>query len=37
MAVEESSVIAAASNAAKMARKLGGFKTDVLGTEKILH
>lgn len=32
MAVEESSVIAAASNAAKMARKLGGFKTSNTGS-----
>ena len=32
MAVEESSVIAAASNAAKMAKKLGGFKTSNTGS-----
>ncbi len=35
MAIEESSVIAAASNAAKFWLKRGGFKTRVLGTEKI--
>jgi hydroxymethylglutaryl-CoA reductase len=35
MAIEESSVIAAASKAAKFWLKRGGFKTQVLGTEKI--
>lgn len=35
MAIEESSVIAAASKAAKFWLSRGGFKTKVLGTEKI--
>lgn len=35
MAIEESSVIAAASKAAKFWGKRGGFKAEVLGTEKI--
>jgi hydroxymethylglutaryl-CoA reductase len=35
MAIEESSVVAAASNAAKFWLKRGGFKTTILGTEKI--
>ncbi len=35
MAVEESSVVAAASKSAKFWLKRGGFKTTVLGTEKI--
>src|SRR5680860_792001 len=35
MAIEESSVVAAASKAAKFWLKRGGFKTTVLGTEKI--
>ena len=35
MAIEESSVVAAASKAAKFWLKRGGFKTKVLGTEKI--
>ena len=35
MAIEESSVIAAASKAAKFWLKRGGFKTEVLGTEKV--
>lgn len=35
MAIEESSVVAAASKAAKFWLKRGGFKTSVLGTEKI--
>ena len=35
MAIEESSVVAAASKAAKFWLKRGGFKTQVLGTEKI--
>ncbi|NHF61523.1 hydroxymethylglutaryl-CoA reductase, degradative [Flavobacteriaceae bacterium TP-CH-4] len=35
MAIEESSVVAAASRAAKFWLDRGGFKTDVLGTEKI--
>ncbi len=35
MAIEESSVVAAASKAAKFWLKRGGFKTCVLGTEKI--
>ena len=34
MAIEESSVIAAASNAAKFWLDRGGFKAEVLGTEK---
>lgn len=35
MAIEESSVVAAASKAAKFWLNRGGFKTNVLGTEKI--
>jgi len=35
MAIEESSVVAAASKAAKFWASRGGFKTQVLGTEKI--
>ena len=35
MAIEESSVIAAASKSAKFWLKRGGFKTEVLGTEKV--
>jgi len=35
MVIEESSVVAAASSAAKTWMKRGGFKTTVLGTEKI--
>lgn len=35
MAIEESSVVAAAANAAKFWSKRGGFKTTILGTEKI--
>ncbi|CAM4191929.1 hydroxymethylglutaryl-CoA reductase, degradative [Zobellia nedashkovskayae] len=35
MAIEESSVVAAASKAAKFWLDKGGFKTEVLGTEKI--
>ncbi len=35
MAIEESSVVAAASRAAKFWLERGGFKTTVLGTEKI--
>jgi hydroxymethylglutaryl-CoA reductase len=35
MAIEESSVIAAASKAAKFWSKRGGFKAEVLGTQKI--
>ena len=35
MAIEESSVVAAASKAAKFWLKRGGFKTSVLGTEKV--
>ena len=35
MAIEESSVVAAASKAAKFWLDKGGFKTSVLGTEKI--
>lgn len=35
MAIEESSVVAAASKAAKFWGERGGFKTQVLGTEKI--
>jgi len=35
MAIEESSVVAAASKAAKFWGERGGFKTTVLGTEKI--
>lgn len=37
MATEESSVVAAASKAAKFWSTRGGFKTKVLGTEKIGH
>ena len=37
MAIEESSVVAAASNAAKFWLTRGGFKTTVLSTEKIGH
>lgn len=35
MAIEESSVVAAASRAAKFWLNRGGFKTEILGTEKI--
>lgn len=35
MVIEESSVVAAAGNAAKFWQNRGGFKTEVLGTEKI--
>lgn len=35
MAIEESSVIAAASKAAKFWLNKGGFKTEILGTEKV--
>ena len=35
MAIEESSVVAAASKAAKFWFNRGGFKTEVLGTEKV--
>tara|TARA_B100000989_G_scaffold264791_1_gene217371 strand:- start:372 stop:1442 length:1071 start_codon:yes stop_codon:yes gene_type:complete len=35
MAIEESSVVAAASKSAKFWAKLGGFKTKILGVEKI--
>lgn len=35
MAIEESSVVAAASKAAKFWLKKGGFKTTIIGTEKI--
>ena len=35
MAIEESSVVAAASKAAKFWMERGGFKAEVLGTEKI--
>ena len=35
MAIEESSVVAAASKAAKYWLHRGGFKTEVIGTEKI--
>ena len=35
MAIEESSVVAAASKAAKFWLTRGGFKTEVLGTEKV--
>lgn len=35
MAIEESSVVAAAGKAAKYWQQRGGFKTEVLGTEKI--
>ncbi len=37
MAIEESSVVAAASNAAKFWMTRGGFKTEVLSTKKIGH
>ncbi|WP_353170965.1 hydroxymethylglutaryl-CoA reductase, degradative [Flavobacterium sp.] len=37
MAIEESSVVAAASKAAKFWGARGGFKTTILGTEKIGH
>jgi hydroxymethylglutaryl-CoA reductase len=37
MAIEESSVIAAASKAAKFWQNKGGFKTEVLGTTKVGH
>ena len=37
MTIEESSVVAAASNAAKFWMSRGGFKTTVLSTEKIGH
>ena len=37
MAIEESSVVAAASKAAKFWLSRGGFKTTILGTEKIGH
>lgn len=35
MAIEESSVVAAASNAAKFWLKRGGFKTEVISTKKV--
>lgn len=35
MTIEESSVVAAAGNAAKFWQKRGGFKAEVLGTEKV--
>lgn len=35
MAIEESSVVAAASKAAKFWRKRGGFKTEILGVKKV--
>ena len=35
MAIEESSVVAAASKAAKFWGERGGFKTTIIGTEKI--
>ena len=35
MVIEESSVVAAASKAAKFWGERGGFKTEVLSTEKI--
>jgi hydroxymethylglutaryl-CoA reductase len=35
MAIEESSVVAAASSAAKFWQTRGGFRTEILGTEKI--
>lgn len=35
MAIEESSVVAAASKAAKFWLSRGGFKTEILGTEKV--
>ncbi|MDT8347951.1 MAG: hydroxymethylglutaryl-CoA reductase, degradative, partial [Flavobacteriaceae bacterium] len=37
MAIEESSVVAAASKAAKFWKAHGGFKTQVLGTQKMGH
>lgn len=37
MAIEESSVVAAAAKAAQFWLKRGGFKTTILGTEKIGH
>lgn len=37
MSIEESSVVAAASKAAKFWLNKGGFKTQILGTEKIGH
>lgn len=37
MAIEESSVIAAASKAAKFWLNKGGFKTEILGTTKVGH
>ena len=37
MAIEESSVVAAASNAAKFWSAKGGFKAQTLGTEKVGH
>lgn len=37
MVIEESSVVAAASNAAKFWAKRGGFKAEVMETEKIGH
>ncbi|HLW39827.1 MAG TPA: hydroxymethylglutaryl-CoA reductase, degradative [Brumimicrobium sp.] len=35
MVIEESSVVAAASNSAKFWFKNGGFKTEIIGTEKV--
>ncbi|MBR9853807.1 MAG: hydroxymethylglutaryl-CoA reductase, degradative [Algicola sp.] len=35
MAIEESSVVAAASNAAKFWMERGGFKAEIIGTEKV--
>lgn len=35
MVIEESSVVAAASNSAKFWHKLGGFKTEVIDTQKV--
>ena len=37
MAIEESSVVAAASNAAKFWSTKGGFKATIIGTEKVGH
>ena len=37
MAIEESSVVAAASKAAKFWGERGGFKTTIIGTEEIGH
>lgn len=37
MVIEESSVVAAASNAAKFWMTRGGFKAEILGTEKLGH